>query len=89
MFKDTEILVVEDEKLNAELLMQMLEELNCNIHWVANGKAALNIAQKKRPDLILSDIILPDISGYEICKKIKNNPKTKDIPIVFISSTMC
>jgi len=86
MVKDIEILVVEDEKLNAELLTQLLEALKYKVHWVDNGKAALNKAKNEKPDLILLDIILPGISGYEVCKKINNHPITKDIPIIFISS---
>jgi len=85
MVKDIEILVVEDEKLNAELLTQLLEALKYKVHWVDNGKAALNKAKNEKPDLILLDIILPGISGYEVCKKINNHPITKDIPIIFIS----
>jgi len=80
------ILIVEDERLNAELLEHMLEELDYNTYWVQNGESALNIAKTKNPYLILLDIKLPTISGYETCRRLKNNHITENIPIIFISS---
>jgi diguanylate cyclase (GGDEF)-like protein/PAS domain S-box-containing protein len=85
MGKDKNILIVEDEKLNVKLLMNYLEELNCNIISVDSGKKALNYIKGNKIDLVLLDIMLPKMSGYEVCKNIKNN-LSKDIPIIFISS---
>jgi diguanylate cyclase (GGDEF)-like protein/PAS domain S-box-containing protein len=85
MSKDINILIVEDERLNVELLFDYLKELNCNIISVDSGEKALNYIKKHRIDLVLLDIILPKMNGFEVCKQIKNN-NSKDIPVIFISS---
>ncbi len=58
---------------------------NGKIVFASNGKQAIEIAQNQSPDLILLDINLPDIDGFDVCRKLKNNPLTKDIPIIFIT----
>ena len=53
---------------------------------VPNGTIALKIINEDKPDLILLDIMLPDISGYDVCRKLKKNDDTKDIPVIFITA---
>ncbi len=84
--KQETILVVEDDSLDAELLSEVLKEMNYDIYWVKNGKEALNFVEDKTPSLILLDIMLPEQSGYDICRSLKNNSMTKDIPVIFISA---
>lgn len=77
------ILIVDDEPTNIMLLGEIL----CDYAIIVslNGSQALEIAQSKNPpDLILLDIIMPDMNGYEVCEKLKSEPRTKDIPVIFI-----
>ena len=80
------ILVVDDAPENLRLLSSMLEHHGYNVRKAINGRIAINGAQIAKPDLILLDINLPDIDGYEVCKKLKSLEKTKEIPIIFISA---
>jgi diguanylate cyclase (GGDEF)-like protein len=76
--------VVDDEKMNIELLHHGLKDLYTVIA-VKEGGIAFDVAKRERPDLILLDIIMPDMDGYEICKLLKNDPETKDIAIIFVT----
>ncbi|MGF1588613.1 MAG: response regulator [Pleurocapsa sp.] len=80
------ILVVDDTPQNLHLLVDILTKYNYKVRPVPNGKLALSAAQINPPDLILLDIMMPDLNGYEVCKQLKSNPKTKDIPVIFISA---
>ena len=81
-----EILLVDDEKANLELLDSFLLGNRYKIRSALNAKMAYMSIEAKLPDLILLDIEMPDIDGYEVCKKLKSNIKTKNIPIIFISA---
>lgn len=80
------ILVVDDTPHNLELLSNILEDNGYAVRCVTDGLTALDIAQKKWPQLILLDIRLPKIDGYEVCQKLKNNDVTREIPIIFLSA---
>ncbi|MGK7919925.1 MAG: response regulator [Trichodesmium sp.] len=80
------ILVVDDAPENLRLLSTMLEHHGYHVRKAINGRIAINGAQIAKPDLILLDINLPDIDGYEVCKKLKSLEQTKEIPIIFISA---
>ncbi|MCP4368006.1 MAG: response regulator [Deltaproteobacteria bacterium] len=80
------ILVVDDNLNNLQLLVNMLTENSYEILAAANGSTALMIADANPPDLILLDVRMPKIDGYEVCRQLKENSKTKDIPIIFISA---
>ncbi len=84
--KDFNILVVDDTLANLKLLTEMLQEQGYIIRPARNGKAALKAAAKDPPDLILLDINMPEMNGYEVCQKIKADEHLKDIPILFISA---
>ncbi len=80
------ILIVDDVASNIHLFTSMLKE-EFTIVAATNGLKALQIAQKtNKPDLILLDIVMPDMDGYEVCKKLKDDPSTADIPIIFVTS---
>lgn len=81
-----DILIVDDTPQNLHLLVDILTEYDYKARPVPNGKLALSAAEISPPDLILLDIAMPDLNGYEVCKKLKTNPKTKDIPVIFISA---
>lgn len=80
------ILIVDDTPANLRLLSQMLDEQGYQIRPVPNGQLALTAAQAKPPDLVLLDIRMPDLDGYQVCARLKDDDRTKDIPIIFISA---
>lgn len=79
------ILIVDDVPANATLLAELLRN-EYIILMASNGHDAVKIAALKKPDLILLDIIMPEIDGYEVCKKLKSQPSTKDILIIFVTA---
>jgi sigma-B regulation protein RsbU (phosphoserine phosphatase) len=84
---DTEsILLVDDNPTNLQVLFQTLEGVGCKLLIAKNGNGALAIAGKARPDLILLDIMMPDIDGYEVCRQLKDDPATANIPVIFLSA---
>jgi diguanylate cyclase (GGDEF)-like protein len=80
------ILVVDDMPANLHLLSCLLGKEGYKVRAAINGKLALMAAVNFAPDLILLDIMMPDLNGYEVCKLLKANPKTADIPVIFLST---
>ncbi|MGL6343929.1 MAG: hybrid sensor histidine kinase/response regulator [Waterburya sp.] len=80
------ILVVDDTPQNLHLLVDILTKYDYKVRPVPNGKLAISAAEINPPDLILLDIMMPDLDGYQVCKQLKSNPSTREIPIIFISA---
>lgn len=80
------ILIVDDESSSIELLKAVLSPIGYNILTALSGKEALNILDKNSVDVILLDIMMPEMNGYEVCKIIKENKKTRMIPVLVISA---
>jgi len=80
------ILIVDDIADNLKLLKELLTRDNYLVKAANNGKRCLEIVKKSKPDLILLDIMMPDMNGYEVCKKLKENADTKDIPVIFVTA---
>ena len=80
------ILVVDDTKANLRLLVEILAQRGYQVRPAANGARALAAAQADPPDLILLDIMMPDIDGYAVCEQLKADEQTQDIPIIFLSA---
>lgn len=80
------VLVVDDNQPNRELLQAYLEDVDCRAIPARDGLEALKIIAKDPPDLVLLDIMMPKMSGFEVCKKIKNDPKTSDIPVIMVTA---
>lgn len=80
------ILIVDDTVANLQLLARMLKDCGLKPRPVPNGKLALQAAQNDPPDLILLDITMPEMDGYEVARRMKANPFTRHIPILFISA---
>lgn len=80
------ILVVDDDQQNLELLQAYLEDIDCETVPALDGASALEAIKRKKPDLILLDVMMPKISGFEVCKRIKNDPKTSDIPVIMVTA---
>jgi two-component system cell cycle response regulator DivK len=80
------ILVVEDQEDNRQILRDLLTSADYHMTEAENGQEALDAVAKERPDLILMDIQLPIMDGYEATRRIKADPKLKDIPIIVVTS---
>jgi len=80
------ILIADDNPINLRLLETMLQKNGYTICTTTNGNEALTQVEICQPDLILLDIKMPDINGFEVCKQLKDNEKTKNIPVIFISA---
>lgn len=80
------VLVVDDNETNVELICMHLKPLNYDIRKAYDGDQALESVQNDEPDLILLDLMMPKISGYEVCQKLKSNSHTALVPIVIISA---
>ena len=80
------ILLVDDNPTNLQVLFQTLEGIGCKLLIAKDGEMALSIAGKALPDLILLDIMMPGIDGYEVCRRLKNSQATSDIPVIFLSA---
>jgi sigma-B regulation protein RsbU (phosphoserine phosphatase) len=80
------LLLVDDNPTNLQVLYQTLETTGCKLLVAKNGETALSIAQKASPDLILLDIMMPGIDGFEVCRRLKAIPTTAAIPVIFLSA---
>jgi putative two-component system response regulator len=79
------VLIVDDTKTNIAILVEALRS-ECRISVATNGSMALEQADRNPPDLILLDIMMPEMDGYQVCSKLKSSNKTKDIPVIFITA---
>lgn len=80
------VLAVDDNEDNLMLLIQVLQLLNCSVISSKDGHTATLLAQDYQPDLILLDIMLPDLDGIEVVQRLKQNPETMAIPVVAITA---
>lgn len=80
------ILIVDDQPANLRVLATMLKGKNYKVKKAQDGETALMAAQSNPPDLILLDVLMPKMDGYEVCQKLKSNPITERIPVIFISA---
>lgn len=81
-----DILIVDDVPANLKVLGDILKGEGYRVRPVPNGTMALQVAEKEKPDLIFLDIMMPDIDGFEVCRRLKENKKLRDIPVIFISA---
>src|SRR5687767_5345426 len=82
---DSRILIVDDDPSNVDILVQALRE-DHKLSVVLNGESALQIIEKNPPDLVLLDILMPGLDGYEVCRRLRASPATREIPIMFLSA---
>ena len=80
------VLVVDDNPQNLELLLAYLEDVDCKTVSATQGAEAVDKAKQILPDLILLDVMMPKMSGFEVCKRLKNDPRTADIPIIMVTA---
>jgi len=86
MKENTHILIVDDNQENLKVVSNYLKEKFYKIALAINGKSALKILESNKIDLILLDIMMPEMDGFELCKILKENPGTKDIPVIFLTA---
>ena len=80
-----QILLVDDQPTNLDVLCRLLELEGYDVLLAPTGQVALNSATRVIPDLILLDVTMPEMDGYEVCRRLKENPKTEKIPVIFIT----
>ena len=81
-----DVLIAEDSRLQAKMLKKKLEEAGYAVRWAENGKIALEMTRAQRPALIISDIEMPEMTGYEFCQAVKSHPELKSIPLMLLST---
>ena len=80
------ILIADDNLQNVELLEAYLSDFNCEIRTAGDGEETLQVVDEFAPDLLLLDVMMPRLSGFEVCKKLRSNPKTKDLLILMVTA---
>ncbi len=82
---NSRILIVDDVKANVDVLVQLLRD-DYKLSVALGGEAALKAAEKLPPDLVLLDIVMPGMDGYEVCRRLRANPATAEVPVMFLSA---
>lgn len=80
------VLVVDDNQQNLELIMAYLEDVDCLTISASSGMEALEIITTRRPDLVLLDVMMPKISGFEVCRRMKQDPQSAEIPVIMVTA---
>ena len=80
------ILLVDDNAQNLELMQAFLEELPCKLKTAADGVEAIEMIERSCPDLLILDIMMPRMSGFEVCQKIKSQPATRDTVVIMVTA---
>jgi len=86
MSNPVDLLIAEDSRIQARMLKKRLEEAGYAVRWAENGKDALDMVHQQRPDLIISDIEMPVMTGYEFCEAVKNDSTFRSIPLILLST---
>jgi twitching motility two-component system response regulator PilH len=80
------VLVVEDSPVQREMITNLLRENGLQVTQAGNGAEALEQVEISPPDLVVLDIVMPILNGYEVCRRIKSNPQTQNLPVVMCST---
>lgn len=80
------VLIVDDNVQNLELLQAYLEDLGCPVRTAMDGQECLREVAASQPDLILLDVMMPRMSGFQACQKLKADPETRDIPVIMVTA---
>jgi CheY-like chemotaxis protein len=84
--QDAKVLIADDNPQGVELLDAYLAELGCAVRTAADGEETLKAVREWQPDLILLDIMMPKVSGFEVCKRLRADPKTRDIAVLMVTA---
>ncbi|TMO90444.1 two-component system response regulator, partial [Pseudoalteromonas sp. S3260] len=79
------VLAVDDEEYNLEIIEEILDDHGFELKMVDSGPACLAVVGEFKPDIILLDVSMPDMNGYDVCRQLKANPETEDIVVMFVS----
>ena len=85
METNNKILIVDDIPINIQMAMNILKDEGYKMYYAKSGEMALKLIDENDFDIILLDIMMPEMNGFEVCLKLKSNDKTKNIPIIFLS----
>jgi two-component system alkaline phosphatase synthesis response regulator PhoP len=80
------IVIADDNNQNIELLEAYLSDYECEIRTAHDGEETLQVVEEFKPDLLLLDVMMPRLSGFEVCRKIRSNPNTKDLLILMVTA---
>jgi two-component system alkaline phosphatase synthesis response regulator PhoP len=80
------ILIADDNPQNVELLEAYLSDFHCEIRTAYDGEETLKAVEEYAPDLLLLDVMMPRLSGFEVCRKIRSNPRTKDLLVLMVTA---
>lgn len=80
------LLLVDDNEQNLELMQAFLEELPCKLLTASDGVEAMEMIDQHAPDLLILDVMMPRMSGFEVCQKVKSQPSTRDIVIIMVTA---
>ncbi len=84
--EDHEVLIVEDSPTQAERLRRLIQSIGYRVRVASNGQRALNLIRERRPHLVVSDIIMPEMNGYELCRVLKADPALCAIPVILVTA---
>jgi twitching motility two-component system response regulator PilH len=80
------VLIVEDSIAQREMIIDLLKATGLTVIYASDGLEALEAIQSSHPDLVVLDIVMPRMNGYEVCRRLKSDPKTQNVPVVMCSS---
>ncbi len=83
---ETRILVAEDNPQGAELIEDFLDGTGWTVRRVADGEETLQVVREWKPDALLLDVMMPKLSGFEVCKRLRHDPATRDLPVLMITA---
>jgi PAS domain S-box-containing protein len=86
IYKWHKVLIIDDNSMNTEILKETLEQIGQSSVVAYSGKQALDLVEKEKFDLILLDVMMPEMSGFDVIKQLKSKPSTQDIPVIFVSA---
>ena len=81
-----DVLIAEDSRIQAKILQKRLTDAGHTVRWAENGADALKLARERRPEIIISDIEMPVMTGYEFCKAVKTDPDLRTVPLILMST---
>jgi two-component system alkaline phosphatase synthesis response regulator PhoP len=80
------IVIADDNAQNVELMEAYLGDVECELRTARDGEETLQVVEEFKPDLLLLDVMMPRLSGFEVCRKIRSNPETKDLLILMVTA---
>ena len=83
---NAKLLLVDDNQQNLELMQAYLESVPCTVTTARDGLEAIEAIHRGKPDLVLLDVMMPKMSGFEVCRKIKSDPATRDIVVIMVTA---